>query len=84
MTDVAPETEFDVEAARSGKGYANDTVLLFEACVEIDRLHSLLLRAEEEREELRQAAAPFLSLWISPKAYHRLRAALADPEETND
>ncbi len=68
MTDVAPETDVVGVAALISKMKAAE----YRA-----------ERAEEERDELRQAAAPFLSLWISPKAYHRLRVAIT-PEETKE
>lgn len=40
-------------------------------------LAAQLEAAETQRDEISAAARPFLSLWISPHAYHRLSAALA-------
>jgi len=49
MTDVAPET--DVEAIRNFALTVPYGRMLLDLCDEIDRLHSLFLRAEEERDE---------------------------------
>ncbi len=54
MTDVAPETSFDAERAKAQVAAVSKLALpyLLDACDEITRLHSLLLRAEEERDSL--------------------------------
>ncbi len=48
MTDVAPETDFDAERAKAQVAAVSKLALpyLLDACDEIERLHSLLLRAE--------------------------------------
>ncbi len=58
MTDVAPETDFDAERAKAQVAAVSKLALpyLLDACDEIDRLHSLLLRAEEERDRWRGIA----------------------------
>ncbi len=97
MTDVAPETDVEALVAtaermvRSFRGQPQnlDQLACNEVASLIDRLRSLLLRAEEEREALREAL-----VWVSdnyPKAMREMPTHLfrpltrcATPEETKE